>query len=88
MVSGVVQPSDEAFERLLEVTGAASLDDTASVNPAINIGYPGTGATPLMAAAGHGRLTEVSLRSKQRTMRFGSTAKVLTKRARKYFRML
>ena len=59
--TGVVQPSDEAFERLLEVTGAASLDDTASVNPAINLGYPGTGATPLMAAAGHGRLTEVSL---------------------------
>lgn len=60
----MVQPSDEAFERLLEVTGAASLDDTASVNPAINIGYPGTGATPLMAAAGHGRLTEVSLCSR------------------------
>ena len=57
---GVMQPSDEVFERLLEVTGAASLDDTASVNAAINIAYPGTGATPLMAAAGHGRLTEVS----------------------------
>ncbi|KAK9846715.1 hypothetical protein WJX84_011353 [Apatococcus fuscideae] len=54
-----LQPSDEVFERLLEVTGAASLDDMAAVNPAINIAYPGTGATPLMAAAGHGRLTEV-----------------------------
>ncbi len=55
------QPSDEAFERLLEVTGAASLDDMAALNPAVNVAYPGTGATPLMAAAGHGRLTEVSL---------------------------
>ena len=55
-----VQASDEAFERLLEVTGAASLDDTSSLNAAVNVAYPGTGATALMAAAGHGRLTEVS----------------------------
>ncbi|KAK9845024.1 hypothetical protein WJX74_009802 [Apatococcus lobatus] len=59
ILQSFLQPSDEVFERLLEVTGAASLDDMAAVNPAINIAYPGTGATPLMAAAGHGRLTEV-----------------------------
>ncbi|KAK9835371.1 hypothetical protein WJX81_005267 [Elliptochloris bilobata] len=49
---------DADFDLLLEVTGAASLDDGDAGAPCINLAHPETGATPLMAAAGKGRLAD------------------------------
>lgn len=46
---------DEAFERLLEVTGAAGAEDIAAGAPGVNVQHAAKGATPLMAAAVHGR---------------------------------
>jgi HrpA-like RNA helicase len=46
---------DEAFELLMEVTGAAGADDIDTGSPGINIQHPATGATALGAAAFHGR---------------------------------
>ncbi|KAL4422956.1 hypothetical protein ABPG75_009153 [Micractinium tetrahymenae] len=54
------QGSDEAFELLLEVTGAAGAEDMAAGAPGVNIKHSTTGATALMAAAVHGRADVVS----------------------------
>lgn len=48
--------SDEAFDVLLEVTGAAGADDASAGCPAINVQHSQTGITALLAAAFHGRV--------------------------------
>ncbi|KAL4451226.1 hypothetical protein ABPG77_009298 [Micractinium sp. CCAP 211/92] len=54
------QGSDEAFEVLLEVTGAAGAEDMAAGAPGVNVQHSTKGATALMAAAVHGRADVVS----------------------------
>jgi len=46
---------DDAFELLMEVTGAAGADDIDTGSPGINVQHSATGATALVAAAFHGR---------------------------------
>ncbi|EFN52009.1 hypothetical protein CHLNCDRAFT_139551 [Chlorella variabilis] len=52
--------TDEAFEALLEVTGAAGADDMSQGAPGVNVKHTAKGATALMAAAVHGRADVVS----------------------------
>jgi len=59
-----VNGSDDAFFRLLDLTGAAVADDGAAAGGGagglIDVSHAETGATALMAAAGKGRLDDVA----------------------------
>jgi HrpA-like RNA helicase len=52
---------DDAFELLMEVTGAAGADDIETGSPGVNVQHSTTGATALVAAAFHGRTDVASV---------------------------
>jgi ATP-dependent RNA helicase DHX36 len=56
-----INGTDEEFEALLEITGAEEFqtDYQANLN-VVNVQHPATGATPLLAAAFHGRVDIVT----------------------------
>ncbi|KAK9814740.1 hypothetical protein WJX72_010718 [[Myrmecia] bisecta] len=79
IMQAFLRGNDEDFEVLLEVTGAASMDEGGEGAPCINVPHDATGATALMAAAGKGRIEDVGVlmangADLQQTSMDGSTA--------------